>query len=66
MRQLEPVGENVKEFSETVKTQPWRLIWPSTKKYPEAQKAAAAEQTITVRKSTKAAPKRITNSASRR
>src|SRR3989475_13116322 len=33
---LGPVGENLKEFSETIKTQPWRLIWPSTKKYAEA------------------------------
>src|SRR5438105_11408250 len=32
MRDLEPVGRNVAEFSETIKSQPWRLIWPSTKK----------------------------------
>src|SRR6266516_694203 len=32
---LGPVGQKLKEFSETIKTQPWRLIWPSTKKYPE-------------------------------
>ena len=54
MRNLEPVGENVKEFSETIKSQPWRLIWPSTKKYPEKPERAAGEQTITVRKSAKA------------
>src|SRR5213075_350806 len=30
--ELEPAGQNIKEFSETIKTQPWRLIWPSTKK----------------------------------
>lgn len=53
MRNLEPVGENVKEFSETIKTQPWRLIWPSTKKYPEKPERAAG-QTITVRKSARA------------
>ncbi|MEP7015275.1 MAG: MlaD family protein [Verrucomicrobiota bacterium] len=57
MRDLEPVGGNLREFSETVKTQPWRLLWPGTKKYPEEKpKAAPAEQTITVRKSTKAKP----------
>src|SRR3989442_1079388 len=28
---LGPAGENIKQFSETIKTQPWRLIWPSTK-----------------------------------
>src|SRR5438552_11959095 len=48
---LGPAGENIKEFSETVKAQPWRLIWPSTKKYPAA---TPGEATITVRKSTKA------------
>ena len=52
---LEPAGANIKEFSETVKAQPWRLIWPSTKKYPAASPTPApAEATITVRKSTKA------------
>jgi ABC-type transporter Mla subunit MlaD len=55
---LGPVGENLKEFSETIKAQPWRLIWPSTKKYPEDQQqtAAAGQQTINVRKSAKAKP----------
>src|ERR1051325_11732438 len=65
MQDLAPVGENIKEFSETLKTQPWRLIWPSTKKYPEEQKKAAGEQTITVRKTTKAKPKSGTTSSSR-
>src|SRR3954465_12797964 len=41
---LKASGTNVKELTETVKTQPWRLIWPSTKKYPE-DAAAAAEAT---------------------
>jgi ABC-type transporter Mla subunit MlaD len=54
---LGPVGENLKEFSETIKTQPWRLIWPSTKKYAEASPTPASNQgTITVRKSAKAKP----------
>ena len=55
---LDPVGDNLKEFSETIKTQPWRLIWPSTKKYPEDQRQAAAtgQQTIRVRKSARAKP----------
>ena len=57
MRDLEPIGRNVAEFSETIKTQPWRLIWPSTKKYPEKSPTpSGGEQTITVRKSTKAKP----------
>lgn len=57
MRQLEPITRNVAEFSETIKTEPWRLIWPSTKKYPpRSPSPAAGEQTITVRKSAKARP----------
>jgi ABC-type transporter Mla subunit MlaD len=58
MNDLGPAGRNIKDFSETVKTQPWRLIWPSTKKYPEEQRqtASTAGQTINVRKSTRAKP----------
>ncbi len=32
MRDLEPVGKNIAEFSDTIKTQPWRLIYPDNKK----------------------------------
>src|SRR5438876_7098164 len=55
---LGPAGQNIKEFSETIKSQPWRLIWPATKKYPEEQRqtAATGRQTINVRKSAKARP----------
>ena len=42
----------MKDLTQTVKTQPWRLIWPSTKKYPEDE-AGAYSDTITVRKKTK-------------
>ena len=58
MNDLGPAGRNIKDFSETVKTQPWRLIWPSTKKYPEEQQQAAApgQQTIHVRKSARTRP----------
>ena len=54
--ELQPAGENIKQFSETIKTQPWRLIWPSTKQYPEASPAPAIarEGTSTVRKTAKA------------
>jgi ABC-type transporter Mla subunit MlaD len=55
IQDLGPAGENIKEFSATIKSQPWRLIWPGTKKYPEKSPTpAAGEATITVRKSTKA------------
>jgi ABC-type transporter Mla subunit MlaD len=56
---LGPAGENIKQFSQTVKTQPWRLIWPTTVKYPEASPtpAIAREGTITVRKTARAKPR---------
>lgn len=47
---LKESAHNITEFTETVKAQPWRLIWPSTKK----SEPAPAEGNITVRKSTKA------------
>ncbi|HXM74141.1 MAG TPA: MlaD family protein [Chthoniobacterales bacterium] len=57
IQDLEPAGENIKEFTATIKSQPWRLIWPGTKKSPEKSPTpAAGEATITVRKSTKAKP----------
>ena len=56
--ELEPAGENINQFSETIKTQPWRLIWPSTKKYAEASPTPAPGQgNITVRKTAKAKPR---------
>jgi ABC-type transporter Mla subunit MlaD len=58
---LQPAGENIKQFSETIKTQPWRLIWPTTKKYAEASPspapAVAGQRSITVRKTAKAKPR---------
>src|SRR5437667_1773102 len=54
---LGPAGENIKQFSETIKTQPWRLIWPTTKKYGEASPTPSPSQSkITVRKSPKPKP----------
>ena len=50
---LAATGANVKDLTQTVKTQPWRLLWPSTKKYPKDEAAADASATITVRKTTK-------------
>jgi len=64
--ELEPAGQNIKQFSETIKTQPWRLIWPSTKKYAEASPTPAPGQgTITVRKSARAKPRRSATPTSR-
>src|SRR6266513_6501752 len=64
--ELEPAGQNIKQFSETIKTQPWRLIWPSTKKYAEASPTPApAQGTITVRKSARAKPRPLATPTSR-
>jgi ABC-type transporter Mla subunit MlaD len=48
---LGPTGKNIAEFSETIKSQPWRLIIPTTKKSP--QKSPTPSDTITVRKTAK-------------
>jgi ABC-type transporter Mla subunit MlaD len=48
---LRATGANVKDLTDTVKRQPWRLVWPSTKEYPNDRPAG---ETITVRKSTRA------------
>ena len=32
---LEATLRNTKDFTATVRSQPWRLIWPNTKQYPE-------------------------------
>src|SRR5437588_7578362 len=53
--ELKASGTNIKELTETVKSQPWRLIWPSTKKYP--QEEAAAAETTSVKKTTKPRPR---------
>ncbi len=33
--ELKTTISNTKDFTATIRTQPWRLIWPSTKKYPQ-------------------------------
>jgi ABC-type transporter Mla subunit MlaD len=43
---LKDSAANVKELTATVKSQPWRLIWPSTKKYPEDQKPPGETSTM--------------------
>jgi ABC-type transporter Mla subunit MlaD len=51
--QLKESGKNLTELTDTVKRQPWRLIYPTTKKYPD-QSPTPAPDTITVRKSARA------------
>ena len=35
-QQFTVIGGNLEQASDTVKRQPWRLIWPTTKRYPES------------------------------
>ncbi len=45
---LKETISNTKDFTATLRAQPWRLIWPSTKKYPEEE-----AQPVPVRKATR-------------
>jgi ABC-type transporter Mla subunit MlaD len=45
---LKETISNTKDFTATLRAQPWRLIWPSTKKYPEGEATP-----IPVRRATK-------------
>jgi ABC-type transporter Mla subunit MlaD len=44
MDELHATGANLKQGTDTLKRQPWRLIWPTTKKYPEEQQRVTAER----------------------
>ena len=41
---LDQTARNVKDATATLRSEPWRLIWPSTKKYPEDVTTANVEQ----------------------
>jgi paraquat-inducible protein B len=45
--QFKQVGANLSEATDTVKRQPWRLIWPTTKKYPNDPGATPAQKKST-------------------
>ncbi len=49
---------NTRQFTDTLKRQPWRLLWPSTKTYPDGDEAAAStlELSDTERKSRSSRP----------
>src|SRR5438477_12021233 len=34
---LEESGRNIKDATATLRSEPWRLVWPSTKKYPTTE-----------------------------
>lgn len=65
--QFSDVAENLEQASDTVKRQPWRLIWPSTKKYGEAGRPSPTEPALKSRALQKSAAKpKATPRASRR
>lgn len=39
---LELSADNIKDMTATLRTQPWRLVWPSTKKYADETTAPAS------------------------
>jgi len=51
---LKESSQNVKELTATVKSQPWRLVWPSTVKHPP-EEAAPSGDTAPAKKSKKTA-----------
>jgi ABC-type transporter Mla subunit MlaD len=44
--QFSAVGDNLEQATDTVKRQPWRLIWPTTKKYPAEGEASPTPKPI--------------------
>ncbi len=54
---LEAIGHNVEDATATLRTQPWRLIWPSTKKYPaETEPTVAAQARTQTTKKARSSP----------
>ncbi|HEX8371876.1 MAG TPA: MlaD family protein [Chthoniobacterales bacterium] len=44
--ELVATGRNASQFTDTIKRQPWRIIWPSTKKYDEQPNDVEVRQTL--------------------
>jgi ABC-type transporter Mla subunit MlaD len=42
--QIPQVIKNTEQFTDTLKREPWRLIWPSTKSYPGDEKESLAKK----------------------
>lgn len=65
-QQFSTIGGNLEQASDTVKHQPWRLIWPTTKKYPEtpapATRSATAPKAAPVPRATPVAKKKTRSS----
>ena len=53
---LEESGRNIKDATATLRSEPWRLVWPSTKKYPATeQPPPAGGRTVSTSKPPKSA-----------
>ena len=53
---LEESGRNIKDATATLRSEPWRLVWPSTKKYPATeQPPAGGGRTVATSKPPKSA-----------
>lgn len=57
-QQFSNIGSNLEQASDTVKRQPWRLIWPTTKKYPEDAARTPIPKAKTVAKQKAPTPRR--------
>jgi phospholipid/cholesterol/gamma-HCH transport system substrate-binding protein len=44
---LQETGQNIRDMTATLRSQPWRLVWPSTKKYPEELQGGPQSQAMT-------------------
>jgi len=42
--QVPQVIQNAEQFTDTLKREPWRLLWPATKSYPGDEKPPPAKK----------------------
>ena len=47
---LEESGRNIKDATATLRSEPWRLIWPSSKKYPTTEQPSTTGGTVAASK----------------
>ena len=53
---LQESGRNIKDATATLRSEPWRLVWPSSKKYPATEQSPTpAGQTVATAKPAKSA-----------
>ncbi len=52
---LEESGRNIKDATATLRSEPWRLIWPSSKKYPATEQPSTTGGTVAASKPPKSA-----------